>query len=127
MAIVERIAAAHYWMVSYEFQVMGQRRIREAALLKLTCLFGGAWLFNLVLGKEAAAEAVDANPVRGCAGIVFFSVVFFLGLVGLAEIREQLISCYFSSFGLFAASLDWPYLPIKRRATSFGHYSLAHS
>ena len=52
-------------------------------LLILICLFGGAWLLNLVLGKEAAADAVDADPVRGIAGIVLFAVVFFLGLLVL--------------------------------------------
>lgn len=45
------------------------------------CLLGGWWLFSMFLGgTDEGSQAVGHSPARGCAGIVFFAFLFFLGL-----------------------------------------------
>ena len=53
-------------------------------ILIVVCLLGGWWLFSMLLGgTDEAQQAVNASPSRGCAGIVFFAIIVFIGLVVL--------------------------------------------
>lgn len=53
----------------------------EWLILIPVCLLGGWWLFSTLLGGEEAKQAVSANPARGGAGIVFFAIIVFIGLL----------------------------------------------
>lgn len=47
------------------------------------CLLGGWWLFSTLLGNTEAKQAINASPARGCAGIAFFAIIVFVGLLVL--------------------------------------------
>lgn len=49
--------------------------------LMLVCLLGGWWLYSMLAGDgDQAADAARQDPGRALSGVVFFSIIVFVGL-----------------------------------------------
>jgi hypothetical protein len=57
-------------------------------ILLVACVFGGNWLYSLVLGKADYVHTARTAPGRFIAGLVFFCGLVLIGLVAFGYVVE---------------------------------------